>query len=550
MPAAARGQFLPFLPSIGGPDGTVIALDMAPEHLQRASMAPLPSACRADVAALPLAAGSLDAIWCANVSQYFSDAGLRACLREFRRALKPGGLLAIKDLDMTGWRIEPAPPFLGLHLAEACAAPGGTDQSVGSIRGRRLGALLDAAGFGEVRQQTRVIERCAPLDDASARFWTEWLTYLAGVARAPVCCRPKIGRSGQRWRRRPARKHSSSQPDFYGSEMQVVAWGRKPEVGCPDDQARRHLHPADQADQPAETDGDLTAYLDWLAERLEVIVVDASPPAVFFENDLRWRNVRHVQPSPALECANGKVWGVLSGLDLASHERIIIGDDDVRYDDASLAAVLDLLDSVRRRAPAELLRAAALARALGQRTLAAQSGERRRLAGHAGGAPLGAAAHRRLRRRLPLREPGAGAHGQGGRRPGSASRSTSSSGGARPTASPLLVAARPPGLRRVRPAGAACFSADLAAVADRLARRSGRRGCSRSTRPSIGARGSRATARRRHAASSPSPHRWPRRCGCSSAQSAAGWPWVRGRSGAALPIGAASSPERRARRRS
>ena len=97
---------------------------------------------------------------------------------------------------------------------------------------------------------------------------------------------------------------------------------------------------------------ELPLYLGWLAERLEVIVVDGSAPAVFFENDVRWRDVQHLpqpmlhlQPAPELEVANGKVWGVLTGLGLASNERIIIGDDDVRYDDASLAAVLGLLDS-------------------------------------------------------------------------------------------------------------------------------------------------------------------------------------------------------------
>ena len=91
-------------------------------------------------------------------------------------------------------------------------------------------------------------------------------------------------------------------------------------------------------------DNDLKEYLEWLADRLDVIVVDGSPPAVFFENDVRWQRVQHVQPAAKHECTNGKVWGVLTGLELAGHERIIIADDDVRYDDVSLAAVVDLLD--------------------------------------------------------------------------------------------------------------------------------------------------------------------------------------------------------------
>jgi hypothetical protein len=41
---------------------------------------------------------------------------------------------------------------------------------------------------------------------------------------------------------------------------------------------------------------------------------------------------------------NGKVRGVLTGLRLASHERIIIADDDVRYDHESLRGVIAALD--------------------------------------------------------------------------------------------------------------------------------------------------------------------------------------------------------------
>jgi hypothetical protein len=50
-----------------------------------------------------------------------------------------------------------------------------------------------------------------------------------------------------------------------------------------------------------------------------------------------------VAPAPELLTPMGKVGGVLTGVWLASHERLIVADDDVRYDDASLAQVLDAL---------------------------------------------------------------------------------------------------------------------------------------------------------------------------------------------------------------
>ena len=94
---------------------------------------------------------------------------------------------------------------------------------------------------------------------------------------------------------------------------------------------------------------ELAAYLRWLAERAEVIVVDGSPSAVFAAHAAAWREaihigLRHAVPAADLMTPMGKVGGVLTGLRLASHERIIIADDDVRYDDRALARVAAALE--------------------------------------------------------------------------------------------------------------------------------------------------------------------------------------------------------------
>jgi hypothetical protein len=91
---------------------------------------------------------------------------------------------------------------------------------------------------------------------------------------------------------------------------------------------------------------DLTGYLRRLPSWLEVIVVDGSDEATFAANAFRWGTlpVRHVAPDADLRCANGKVAGVLTGLRQASHDRVVIADDDVRYDDAALGRTVALLD--------------------------------------------------------------------------------------------------------------------------------------------------------------------------------------------------------------
>jgi len=92
-------------------------------------------------------------------------------------------------------------------------------------------------------------------------------------------------------------------------------------------------------------DDELIRYVNALAASAEVIVVDGSPRHVF--DDVERRRdpaVRHLAPDVDLRhFANGKVAGVVTGARSASHDRLIVADDDVRYDDAALAAVADAL---------------------------------------------------------------------------------------------------------------------------------------------------------------------------------------------------------------
>ena len=95
-----------------------------------------------------------------------------------------------------------------------------------------------------------------------------------------------------------------------------------------------------------EGPGELSDYLRRLSEEIdEVIVVDGSAPEVFEAHASLWGDaVRHVPVDPSTVTPMGKVGGVLTGVNLASHERIIIGDDDVFYTPEALARVADLLN--------------------------------------------------------------------------------------------------------------------------------------------------------------------------------------------------------------
>jgi len=90
-------------------------------------------------------------------------------------------------------------------------------------------------------------------------------------------------------------------------------------------------------------DTDLHDYVRWLSTQCEVVVVDGSPAHVFDAHASAWRQVvTHVAPD--MTTAMGKVGGVLTGVRVASHDKLIIADDDVRYDAKGLVAMLRHLD--------------------------------------------------------------------------------------------------------------------------------------------------------------------------------------------------------------
>jgi hypothetical protein len=96
--------------------------------------------------------------------------------------------------------------------------------------------------------------------------------------------------------------------------------------------------------------GELAAYLQQLSRWVDVTVVDGSASDLFAAHSRAWgENVQHCVPSP-WPGANGKVKGVMTGLSRARHDIVIIADDDVRYDLATLTAVvaaMNVADLVR-----------------------------------------------------------------------------------------------------------------------------------------------------------------------------------------------------------
>ena len=93
-------------------------------------------------------------------------------------------------------------------------------------------------------------------------------------------------------------------------------------------------------------------YVNNLSALAEVLLIDGSPAPIYLATDAQCTSaIRHCPPDDDLSAlVNGKVRGVLTGFRRASHETLIIADDDVRYtaqEVEQLIAALATADVVR-----------------------------------------------------------------------------------------------------------------------------------------------------------------------------------------------------------
>lgn len=90
---------------------------------------------------------------------------------------------------------------------------------------------------------------------------------------------------------------------------------------------------------------EFSQYWQFLEEQgCEVLVVDGSPPEVFRVHAEMWTASRHIEVDKEFTFLNGKVNGVMTGVREASHEKIILADDDIRYTTADIDRMVEGLE--------------------------------------------------------------------------------------------------------------------------------------------------------------------------------------------------------------
>lgn len=103
---------------------------------------------QADIFAIPCRARSVDGIWNLGVMEHFTEPQIRGCLREFRRVLKPGGVILLfwpAERNASRWILGPLESIISRRRGSSFTFFPGEISRLNSKHEAR--ALIESEGF-------------------------------------------------------------------------------------------------------------------------------------------------------------------------------------------------------------------------------------------------------------------------------------------------------------------------------------------------------------------------------------------------------------------
>jgi ubiquinone/menaquinone biosynthesis C-methylase UbiE len=176
------GLLTTLMHDMSGRAGTV-GVDGSLARIETARHRVLPSArgiefLHADVHELPLSGASVDFAWSRFVFEYLPDP--EAVLAEMIRVTRPGGIVAVADLDaqLTGFYPQSASTREGMQEAFRLLAQDGFDPWVG----RKLWSMFKSSGLRQVKARAVPYQTyCGGLPSEAQENW--WLKLRGATAR-------------------------------------------------------------------------------------------------------------------------------------------------------------------------------------------------------------------------------------------------------------------------------------------------------------------------------------------------------------------------------
>jgi hypothetical protein len=147
-------------------------------------------------------------------------------LREMRRVVRPGGLVAVLENDSLHYLMLPLAPELELAVQEAQLAGARTHHARNLYIGRRLRGVLARGGLERTRVKTFSIDHQAPLDRDERAFLGDYLRELGERTREHLD--PSSRRALDDAITPDTEHYLLDRDDFFTTHLEILAWGREP----------------------------------------------------------------------------------------------------------------------------------------------------------------------------------------------------------------------------------------------------------------------------------------------------------------------------------
>ncbi len=226
------GSYMQLLTELVGEAGCLVATDLAAENVERvlqrieqAEFACEVEARTANVIELPFPDDSFDAVWCAAVTQYLSDDEVLVAFNEFKRVVRPGGIIAIKEGDFTSFHFGPFPSAV-IWRSFITDMRGMTR---GVLRAPEFAATFRRLGLDSVFSRTTLAERHQPLRPVERRFIREVLLFMSSHS-LQLDLTDEDKDLWRALRDVDAPQHLLNNQDFFYRESHTVIVGRLPAI--------------------------------------------------------------------------------------------------------------------------------------------------------------------------------------------------------------------------------------------------------------------------------------------------------------------------------